>query len=129
MRLLPVLIALAAAPAAAQDIEMGREHFQMRCAACHGGAAKGAGPMAPLLTVVPTDLTQIAARHGGDFPTDWVVRRIDGTIDVAAHGGAMPVFGMILKGPSASIVASDGTEVVAPEVIVDITAWLETIQE
>ena len=58
-----------------------------------------------------------------------VVRRIDGETEVLAHGGPMPLFGLVLQGPSGIVVAKDGSEIVTSEAIVDIAAWLEEIQQ
>ncbi len=124
-----LLLGAMATPAMAQDADFGRDQYLSMCAGCHGQLAMGDGPMRDLLSIAPTDLTTLAAGNDGVFPTEHVVRRIDGTIDVTAHGGSMPVFGLALTGPSAVITAPDGSEVIAPEVIVDIAAWLETLQE
>ena len=122
-------ILLLATPVFADDADEGADYFANYCATCHGVEAKGNGPMADLLTVPPADLTQLSARNGGEFPLDRVVRRIDGTMDVAAHGGPMPLFGLLLQGPSEAIMAPDGSEIVAPEAIAMIAAWLQTVQE
>lgn len=122
-------VALTALPAFAQDLEEGAAAFAAHCAACHGVAGTGNGPMAQLLTVRPADLTGLAARNGGVFPTARVMERIDGTTEVLAHGGSMPLFGMLMQGPSAVIVAPDGSDVVAPEAIVNIAGWLQGAQE
>ena len=46
----------------------------------------------------PTDLTQIAAAHGGQFPLEAVVEAIDGTRTVRAHGvSEMPVWGEVFR--------------------------------
>ena len=116
-------------PALAQNIEEGAAGFAAHCAGCHGAEAAGDGPMAALLTVRPADLTGLAARNGGVFPTARVVQRIDGTTDVMAHGGPMPIFGMLIQGPSTAMLAPDGSEVIAPEAIVNIVAWLEGVQK
>ena len=124
-----VILALAlATPLAAQDIEEGAEAFANHCAGCHGPEAQGDGPMAALMRVEPADLTGLSARNGGEFPMARVIERIDGTTDVMAHGGPMPVFGLLLQGPSAATVAPDGREIVAPEEIVSIAEWLATLQ-
>ena len=113
----------------AGDVEDGAAHFTDYCATCHGAKAMGNGPMASMLTVRPADLTRLSSGNGGVFPIDRVVRRIDGTTEVMAHGGPMPIFGLLLQGPSEAILAPDGSEIVAPEAIVQIAAWLETVQE
>ncbi|WP_299754486.1 cytochrome c [uncultured Boseongicola sp.] len=128
MKTLTLLAIFLASTASAQDVAQGRDVFQNHCATCHGTGARGDGPMADVLSVVPTDLTALAASNGGEFPTARVVRRVDGQREVLAHGGPMPLWGMILDGPAAVIVAPDGAEIVAPEAIVDVAAWLATVQ-
>jgi len=64
------------------------------CGSCHGPDAKGDGPMRAALLVKPADLTLIAKRNGGKFPTELVFRTIDGRNPVKGHGGqGMPVWG------------------------------------
>lgn len=118
-----------ATPGLAEDAEIGQRLFTDHCAVCHGLSAEGDGPMAAVLSVRPPDLTGLSVENNGDFPIDRVVRRIDGTTEVLAHGGAMPLFGLILEGPSDVILAPDGSEVIAPEAIVDIAAWLQSVQK
>ncbi|MEM9426617.1 MAG: c-type cytochrome [Pseudomonadota bacterium] len=96
---LAFVFALFALPATAQDANEGAAAFLDHCAACHGAAAMGDGPMATLLTIAPPDLTGLAARSGGAFPLAQVVQRIDGTTEIRAHGGPMPVFGLLMDGP------------------------------
>ena len=115
--------------AAAEDIETGQRLFIDHCAVCHGMGAEGDGPMASVLSVRPANLTALNIENEGVFPLDRVIRRIDGTTEVLAHGGPMPLFGLILEGPSDVILAPDGSEVIAPEAIVDIAAWLQTVQK
>jgi mono/diheme cytochrome c family protein len=124
-----VIGALLAGPAAAADMGRGAELFAGHCAACHGAEARGGGPMAEILAVAPPDLTGLTARAGGAFPLEQVVRSIDGRTMVLAHGGPMPLFGMILGGEPAVIDAADGTPVITKAAVIDIAAWLETIQE
>jgi mono/diheme cytochrome c family protein len=120
---------LAAAPTLAQDAESGAVLFRDHCATCHGLAAEGGGPMTPVLSVRPPDLTVLAEAEGGTFPLERVVRRIDGRDEVLAHGGPMPIFGMILGGESGMVDAFDGTPVFTTRAVVDIAAWLQTVQK
>jgi mono/diheme cytochrome c family protein len=124
-----LLTGLLAGPAMAQDAARGAELFAGHCAACHGPAAEGNGPMAEVLEVRPADLTALAAAEGGVFPMERVVRAIDGRTLILSHGGPMPLFGMILGGPSAAIDAADGTPVLTKAAVVDLAAWLATIQD
>ncbi|MGI9394266.1 MAG: c-type cytochrome [Boseongicola sp.] len=113
----------------AQDSSRGQDLFLRHCATCHGSTAQGDGPMAAVLSIPPADLTVLADDNGGAFPAGKVVRRIDGEIEVLAHGGPMPLFGLVMQGPSGVVVASDGSEIITSEAIVDMAAWLEEIQQ
>jgi len=128
MRALTLVAIILAGAASAQEADRGRDVYVSHCATCHGPTGHGNGPMADVLSVAPTDLTMLARLNGGVFPTDRVVRRVDGASEVLAHGGPMPLWGMILDGPSAVILAPDGAEIVAPEAIIDVTAWIEEVQ-
>lgn len=94
----PALAATAAAqsapaPVIKQSIA-GGEIFRTYCAACHGTSARGDGPLASAMTRKPSDLTEIAKRNGGVFPSELVFRTIDGRNPVRGHGGPdMPVWG------------------------------------
>lgn len=122
-------LCLAAGPAMAQDAELGRENFLHYCATCHGLEARGNGPMAPVLTLQPVDLTQLAGRSGGEFPIFDVVARIDGRNPLVAHGSPMPVYGDFFEGKGVTIRDETGSLVMTSQPIVDLVAYLESIQE
>ena len=89
-------------PASAQETPVprtaGSSLFRTYCATCHGTQAKGDGPLAGSLRVAPRDLTLLAKRNGGTYPTDQVHRIIDGRKPVKGHGGSdMPVWGDAFK--------------------------------
>jgi mono/diheme cytochrome c family protein len=68
--------------------------FRINCAGCHGTDARGNGPIAEFIQSPVPDLTRIAARNGGDFPTERVFQVIDGSSASSAHGTRhMPVWG------------------------------------
>ena len=68
--------------------------FQKHCASCHGAQAHGDGPSAHTLDIPVPDLTRIAARNGGEFPSEKVYRIIDGQWEIPAHGTRpMPLWG------------------------------------
>lgn len=72
----------------------GPELYQHFCASCHGPKARGNGPVARTLKAKVPDLTRIAARNGGRFPTAQVRETIDGSALRDAHGTRdMPVWG------------------------------------
>lgn len=126
--LLSGLLLLPAA-AMAQDSPMkqttpGRSVFGTYCATCHGTAARGDGPLASSMTRKPANLTEIAKRNGGEFPTELVFRTIDGRQPVRGHGGPdMPVWGDAF---SKSREAGDAARV--KEVIQSLVDYLASIQ-
>ncbi len=76
----------------------GAEMYKTWCASCHGTQGKGDGPAAAALKKAPVDLTQLAKKNGGKFPTGRVRDYIDGTKEVAAHGSRdMPVWGTFFR--------------------------------
>lgn len=130
MRLVPLMMALVlSAPAAAQDAEQGQALFSFYCATCHGNAATGNGPMSPSLVVAPANLTTLAARNGGVFPTTRVVMRIDGRDPLVSHGSTMPVYGDFFEGTDAATKAETGQPIMTSQPIVDLLSYLETIQQ
>jgi mono/diheme cytochrome c family protein len=83
---------------AAEDAQPGRALYLKYCSACHGTAGKGDGVAGSLMRPLPADLTTLAARHGGEFPMEQVVRTIDGRQALHAHGApTMPVWGEVLS--------------------------------
>lgn len=72
----------------------GGQLYLSLCSSCHGTAAHGDGPIAPLIKNGVPDLTLLAQRNGGEFPADGVRRTIDGRFERSAHGARdMPVWG------------------------------------
>lgn len=90
----------------------GGEMYQSFCASCHGVTAVGNGPVAPLIKINVPDLTRIAQRDGGEFPTEDVRRTIDGRFDRPAHGARdMPVWGWRLYSSTRSDDAAERARV------------------
>jgi len=73
--------------------------YKAYCSSCHGADAKGTGPMAKSLKVMPSDLTRISARNAGKFPLARVSRIIAGEEQLpSGHGTSdMPVWGPIFS--------------------------------
>lgn len=79
-------------------IPSGDQMYKQYCGACHGADAKGNGPLAPLLTTRPPDLTTLAKRHLGKFPYDYVSSVLEFGPGVSAHGSSdMPTWGPIFR--------------------------------
>ena len=82
------------AAAQAEDSDTGKWEFQSSCASCHGTDGKGKGPVSEELRVPPPDLTMLAKKNNGVFPTDAVYETIDGLQTKPAHGTReMPIWG------------------------------------
>jgi mono/diheme cytochrome c family protein len=95
-----VVLALAAGAAAEQSAydpvlaQLGAPLFVRHCAACHGVGGRGDGPAAEAMRKPPADLTAIAARRAGVFPTSEIALFIDGRFEIPPHGSReMPVWG------------------------------------
>jgi mono/diheme cytochrome c family protein len=121
--LTPALVA----PAAAQEYQQtntGREVFRTYCASCHGDAARGDGPLASAMKKKPANLTEIAKRNSGQFPSELVFTIIDGRQPIRGHGGPdMPVWGDVF---TRSREAGDAERVKA--VIQSLVQYLDSIQ-
>ena len=73
--------------------DSGEKMLKAYCASCHGKGGRGNGPVSPALKEKPADLTRLAKRHNGVFPSEWVARVIEKG-PVTAHGSReMPVWG------------------------------------
>jgi len=119
---------LVPAAAAAQETKQttpGAEIYRTYCVSCHGSAARGDGPLAAAMTKKPANLTEIAKRNGGLYPSDLVFRTIDGRNRVRGHGGPdMPEWAEAF---SKSRDAGDDERVKA--VIQSLVDYLESIQQ
>ena len=131
--LIPMIAALGSAAQAEERApdpvlaDLGAPLFQRHCASCHGNSARGNGPAAEILRTRPADLTKIAARRGGKFPTGEIARHIDGRFEVPAHGSReMPVWGYRF---GADVPESELGEAIARGKIAALIEYLMTIQE
>ena len=102
----------------------GRDLFEFYCATCHGKDGTGHGPAAAALKTAPADLTRIAARSGGIFPTDRVKSLVTaaGVVLTSVHGSTdMPVWGPIFQ-------ALDPRDKVTAVRISNIVEYIESMQ-
>lgn len=116
------------APVHPQDAEAGAQLHARYCASCHGSAARGDGPMRAVLTPDPPDLTVLAARNGGRFPTARVVGRIDGRDPLVAHGSEMPIYGDVFNTHDTPITTERGDTLITGGAVVDLVAFLQHLQ-
>ena len=112
------------APAAMTSPAFGKEMFQSYCASCHGKDAKGNGPAANALKQLPADLTTLAKRNGGKYPSDKVTSTLRGQASLMAHGDQeMPVWGPVFWA------MSQGHEVEVQQRIANLNKYIESLQE
>jgi hypothetical protein len=122
-----VLSGCTSAPERSPAQMSGLEMYQQLCSSCHGPSAHGDGPVASLIKIGVPDLTRIAQREGGDFPTEDVRRTIDGRWDRRAHGARdMPVWGWQLYDSSSSNEAEERATV--DSMIDRLVGYLRSIQ-
>jgi mono/diheme cytochrome c family protein len=86
-------------PSLAGESLSGRDSYESFCASCHGRAGRGDGPVAPALRTPPPDLTRLAQRNGGTYPSARVEAFVTGTgRTLAAHGTTeMPIWGSTFR--------------------------------
>lgn len=102
----------------------GRDVFRNYCATCHGPTGRGDGPLADSMRRKPANLTEIAKRNGGTYPSDLVFRTIDGRQPVRGHGGPdMPVWGDAFARSTVG-----GNAEAVRQKIESLVKFLETIQ-
>ena len=110
-------------PQKADDIS-GAAEFQRYCALCHGLDGRGVGPLtdADRLKAAPADLTQIAKRGDGVFPFEKTAAAIQQGGSISGHKGTLML-------PWVKIFSADGDPARAEAMVVEITKYLESIQE
>lgn len=112
----------AAEESAATPAELGKDAYMSHCAVCHGLEGYGNGPLADAMKIAPSDLTRLAAKHDGKFPSDKVADVIRNGGGVLGHGKpGMPAWGLYF--------AEKGKPEVARERIRALVAYIEDIQE
>jgi mono/diheme cytochrome c family protein len=117
--------------ASAQQTEViagGELEYQRNCAVCHGIEGRGDGIMRRYLTLTPTNLRQLAKNNGGQFPFWDVYHKIDGQIEVPAHGTReMPIWGDRFR----SEAGGDGKSALTQAAgrILTLTFYLQSIQD
>ncbi len=112
------------APVLAED---GAILFGRYCASCHGPDGRGGGPVTVVLRDRPADLTSIAARRDGVFPSAEIRHHIDGRIANPSHGSReMPVWGQRFNQQLAGSAVADE---LARGRLVALVDYLQSIQD
>jgi mono/diheme cytochrome c family protein len=123
---------LSAAPAQApqgsslpgSDSVSGAATYASYCAGCHGRSGRGDGPVAGSLKTPLPDLSKLAQRNGGAYPSAAVKAAVvNEARPVAAHGtGEMPVWGTVFR-------TVDRSDPAAGARIDRVVAFIETLQD
>ena len=71
--------------ASASKVELGKQDFEAYCASCHGSEGRGDGVGGEIVAMGTADLTQLAKRNGGTFPSVRVEHVIDGREQLKSH--------------------------------------------
>ena len=121
-------LVLGVSGAQAQDITEGAGLYLKHCATCHGIEASGQGPMAGVLVIKPTDLTNLSNENNGVFPMERVVRRIDGRDPLVSHGSPMPVYGDFFEGNDTALKTASGQPILTSGAIAQLVAFLQSVQ-
>ena len=119
------LLGLSSVSVAEDLVSKGRDRYYNDCAACHGETASGGGSVSKVLTVSPSDLTQLSRDNRGQFPEDYVRRVVDGReLPPAAHGETrMPIWGNHYRQTS-----SGSSEQNVERNIDELIAYLRSVQ-
>ncbi|GLS86892.1 cytochrome c [Cypionkella aquatica] len=105
----------------------GAEDYNSYCAACHGPTGKGDGEAATGLGKKPADLSTLAARNKGAFPTTKVMAQIWGYAGKKGKG-VMPDFAPLLAGETMPYDGGDGIATPTPIRLVELAEYLKTLQ-
>jgi len=101
----------------------GKAMFDSYCAVCHGKDAKGGGPAASAMKTPPSDLTLLAQKNGGKFPSAHVAAVLRGQATLPSHGSQdMPIWGSLFSS------ISQGHDAQVQQRITNLVSYVETLQ-
>jgi len=101
----------------------GKEMYNSYCAVCHGTDGKGNGPAASAMKIPPTDLTTLAQKSGGKYPSAHVASVIRGQAALPSHGSEdMPVWGPLFSS------ISQGHEGQVQQRVANLVKYIESLQ-
>lgn len=120
-------LVVACAPQNMPEAADGRAFYADNCVSCHGPAGRGDGPLAAGLRPKPTDLTLLAEKNGGQFPTARALSYIYGDPEKGHLARVMPEFGGAMADDLVPVEV-DGILTPTPRVLAGLLAYLEAIQ-
>jgi len=101
----------------------GKDMYNGYCAVCHGTDGKGNGPAASAMKLPPTDLTLLAQKAGGKYPSAHVASVIRGQAALPSHGSQdMPIWGPLFSS------ISQGHEGQVQQRVTNLVKYIETLQ-
>ncbi|MDZ4394012.1 c-type cytochrome [Cypionkella sp.] len=135
MRILPLVTALGMSVLLSACVEYGKppekttgaQDYNDYCAACHGPTGQGDGGTAATFAKKPADLSTLAARNKGTFPTTKVMAQIWGYAGKKGKG-VMPDFAPLLEGDTVPYDGGDGIATPTPIRLVELAEYLKTLQ-
>jgi len=119
---------VAHAQMAEEEFAAGRAEYMVACAACHGEALDGNGPIAVMFSGKVPHLTWLSKANDGVFPMLAVFQTIDGRAKIKAHGDPMPLFGnrYTVEG---DVFGPYGAEAAVRARILELVYFLQSVQE
>jgi mono/diheme cytochrome c family protein len=124
---LTLTLLVACAPASMPEPEEGAAFFAANCTSCHGRDGRGEGPLSAGLSPKPTDLTLLARRNGGTFPTARALSYIYGDPQGGHLARVMPQFGGAMADDLVPLEV-DGVLTPTPRALAGLLAYMESIQ-
>jgi mono/diheme cytochrome c family protein len=124
-----LILAGSTAAAIAQDMVTGQYEYMTHCAACHGEAADGKGPLVTFFREPVPDLTVLAKNNEGVFPFLETLMIVDGRTGLRGHGGVMPVWGDTFEREATGVAGVYGAETIARGRLLTLVEYLLAVQE
>jgi len=115
--------------AALGDSVAGQYEYMNNCAACHGEAATGDGPLVTFFKEPVPDLTRLSRDNDGDFPFHETLMIVDGRAGLRGHGDVMPVWGDTFQRAEMAQAGDDESYLVSQGRLLSLVEYLVTVQQ
>ena len=125
---MPLLACLGCMPVSMPEPDEGHAFFAANCTSCHGQSGRGDGALAANLSPKPSDLTTLAQKNQGTFPTARALAYIYGDPEQAHLARVMPQFGGAMADDLVPV-EINGTLTPTPRVLAAMLTYLESIQQ